>query len=135
MATILRPDEQLEYAGSAGKRLLVPTNLFESHTRQPFAQGERKQPVYFNFPYYVMDETQITFPSTFKMEDLAEVQPIRTDYSLYQLNHSARGNTVTISRTFAMAGIAFHQNEYGELRKFYGSVTAGDSQPLVLTTK
>ena len=67
------------YASAAGKRMLVPTNLFESRTRQPFAQGERKQPVYFNFPYYVMDETQITFPSTFKMEDLAEVQPIRTD--------------------------------------------------------
>jgi hypothetical protein len=100
------------YASSAGKRLLVPTNLFESHTRQPFAQGERKQPVYFNFPYYVMDETQITFPSTFKMEDLAEVQPIRTDYSLYQLNHSAKGNT----------------------RKFYGCVSFGDSQSLVLTT-
>jgi hypothetical protein len=121
------------YASNAGKRLLVPTNLFESHTRQPFAQGERKQPVYFNFPYYVMDETQITFPSTFKMEDLAEVQPIRTDYSLYQLNHSAKGNTVTFSRAFAMAGIAFHQNEYADLRKFYGSVSAGDSQPLVLT--
>jgi hypothetical protein len=40
---------------------------------------------------------------------------------------------VTISRTFAMAGIAFHQNEYEGLRKFYGSVSAGDSQPLVLT--
>src|SRR5579864_4799944 len=120
------------YASSAGKRMLVPTNLFESHARQPFAQGERKQPVYFNFPYYVADETQITFPSTFKMEELADVQPIRTDYSLYQLNHSARGNIVTINRAFAMAGIAFHQNEYAELRKFYGSVSAGDSQPLVL---
>ena len=61
------------------------------------------------------------------------MQPIRTDYSLYQLNHSAKGNTVTINRAFAMAGIAFHQNEYAELRKFYGSVSAGDSQPLVLT--
>jgi hypothetical protein len=121
------------YASNAGKRMLVPTNLFESRTRQPFAQGERKQPVYFNFPYYVMDETQITFPSTFKMEDLAEVQPIRTDYSLYKVEHSASGNSVTISRTFAMAGIGFHQNEYAELRKFYGSVSTGDSQPLVLT--
>jgi hypothetical protein len=121
------------YASSAGKRLLVPINLFESRARQPFAFGERKQPVYFNFPYYVMDETQITFPPPFKLENLADVQPTRTEYSLYNLQHSTTGNTVTINRTFAMASIAFHQNEYADLRKFYGSVSTGDSQPLVLT--
>lgn len=122
------------YASSAGKRMLVPTNLFESRSRQPFAHGERKQPVYFNFPYYLMDETTITFPAALQMENLSEVPPVRTDYSLYSLTHSAKGNTVTISRTYAMAGIAFHQNEYEDLRKFFGAVNAGDNQPLVLTS-
>jgi hypothetical protein len=121
------------YASSAGKRMLVPTNLFESRARQPFAQGERKQPVYFNFPYYLVDETQITFPATFKMENLPDVPPIKTDYSLYRLEHSASGNTVNISRTFAMGGIAFYQKEYADLRKFFGGVSSGDSQSLVLT--
>jgi Domain of Unknown Function with PDB structure (DUF3857)/Transglutaminase-like superfamily len=121
------------YASSAGKRMLVPTNLFESRARQPFAQGDRKQPVYFNFPYYLIDETKITFPATFKMENLPDVPPIRTDYSLYQVEHSASGNTVNISRTFAMGGIAFYQKEYADLRKFFGGVSSGDSQPLVLT--
>ncbi len=60
------------YASSVGKRMLVPTNLFESRNRQPFAHGERKQPVYFNFPYYLVDETTITFPSSFQMENLPE---------------------------------------------------------------
>src|SRR6202140_1375244 len=120
------------YASNSGKRMLVPTNLFQSRSRQPFSHGERKQPVYFNFPYYLIDETQITFPTTFQMENLAEVQPIRTDYSLYKLQHSSKGNTVTISRDFAMAGIAFKPSEYAELRKFFDGVSAGDSQPLVL---
>jgi hypothetical protein len=122
------------YASSAGKRMLVPTNLFESRNRQPFAHGERKHPVYFNFPYYLMDETTITFPAALQMENLTEVPPVRTDYSLYSLTRSAKGNTVTISRTYAMAGIAFHQNEYADLRKFFDTVNAGDSQPLVLTS-
>jgi hypothetical protein len=122
------------YASSAGKRMLVPTNLFESRSRQPFAHGERKQPVYFNFPYYLIDETTITFPGSFQMENLPEVQPVRTDYSIYTLTHSAKGNTVTISRTYAMAGIAFHQEEYANLRKFFGAVNTGDNQPLVLTS-
>lgn len=122
------------YASSAGKRMLVPTNLFQSRSRQPFAQGDRKLPVYFNFPYYLVDETTITFPAAFKMENLSEVQPVRTDFSIYNLKHSASGNTVTISRTFAMAGIAFQQNEYADLRKFFGEVNAGDAQSLVLTS-
>ena len=122
------------YASSAGKRMLVPTNLFESRNRQPFAHGERKQPVYFNFPYYLIDETTITFPASFKMENLPEVQPVRTDYSIYTLTHIAQGNAVKISRTYAMGSIAFHQNEYAGLRKFFDGVNAGDTQSLVLTS-
>jgi uncharacterized protein DUF3857 len=122
------------YASSTGKRMLVPTNLFESRSRQPFAHGERKQPVYFNFPYYLVDETSITFPAAFQMENVSEVSPVRTDYSIYTLTRSAKGNTVTINRTYAMAAIAFHQNEYADLRKFFETVNAGDSQPLVLTS-
>jgi len=112
----------------------VPTGLFESRNRQPFDHGDRKLPVYFKFPYYVMDEVQLTFPATFQMENFTEIQPIRTDYSIYKVLHSSKGNTVTISRDFAMAGIGFQQKEYPELRKFFGNVSAGDSQPLVLTT-
>jgi Domain of Unknown Function with PDB structure (DUF3857) len=122
------------YASSAGKRMLVPTNLFESRSRQPFAHGDRKQPVYFNFPYYLMDETTITFSASFQMENLPEVQPVRTDYSLYTLTHIAQGNSVKISRSYAMGGIAFHQNEYAGLRKFFDGVNAGDTQSLVLTS-
>ena len=122
------------YASSAGKRMLVPTNLFESRSRQPFAHGDRKQPVYFNFPYYLMDETTINFPASFQMENLPEVQPVRTDYSLYTLTHIAQGNSVKISRTYAMGGIAFHQSEYAGLRKFFDGVNAGDTQSLVLTS-
>jgi hypothetical protein len=81
-----------------------------------------------------VDETTITFPAAFQMENLPEVQPVRTDFSIYSLTHSAKGNNVTINRTYAMAGIAFHQNEYEGLRKFFGAVSAGDSQPLVLTS-
>src|SRR5580765_7612410 len=123
------------YASGAGKRMLVPTNLFQSRSRQPFAHGERKQPVYFNFPYYSMDETQITFPATLQMETLPEAQPIRTDYSICKVQYSANGNTITISRDFGMGGIAFKQEDYAELRKFFAGVSTVDSQSLVLTAK
>lgn len=121
------------YSSSAGKRMLVPTNLFESRNRQPFAHGDRKQPVYFNFPYYLMDETTITFPASLQVENLPEVQPVQTDYALYTMTDIKVRNSVKINRTYIMGGIAFHQNEYANLRKFFEGVNAGDTQSLVLT--
>ncbi len=122
------------YASSTGKLLLVPTNMFQTRGRQPFAHGERKQPVYFDYPYYLMDDTQITFPATFHMESLPkDAEPIKTDYSVYKVKHSVTGNNVTISRDFGMAGIAFEAKDYPQLRKFYDDVSTSDAQPLVLS--
>lgn len=137
------PDAQLKanftieipsYASIAGKRMLVPTNIFQTRSRQPFVNGERKQPVYFSYPYYEMDDTQITFPAAFHMESLAEEgTPVKTDYSLYKVKHTVAGNTVTVSRDFAMGAIGFQQKDYAELRKFYNDVNARDSEQLVLS--
>ena len=120
------------YASSTGKRMLVPKDLFQTRSHQPFAHGDRKHPVYFNYPYYAMDETTITFPASFHLENVPEIQPLRTDYSLYKVQHNAAGNSVTFNRDFAMAGIAFQTKDYPELRKFFAAVTTGDSEPLVL---
>jgi hypothetical protein len=60
-------------------------------------------------------------------------EPIKTEYSLYKVKHSTTGNTVTVSRDFAMAGIAIPQKDYPELRKFYNDVATADAQQLVLT--
>jgi Domain of Unknown Function with PDB structure (DUF3857)/Transglutaminase-like superfamily len=121
------------YASSTGKRMLVPRDIFQTRGRQPFSQGERKNPVYFNYPYYAMDETTITFPASFHLENVPEVPPLRTDYSLYKVQHSANGNSVTFTRDFGMAGIVFQQKDYPELRKFFAAVTTGDSDPIILT--
>jgi len=123
------------YASSTGKRLLVPENLFETRGRQPFAHGDRHNPVYFAYPFVDVDETHITFPATFHLETIASTQPARTGYSVYQVDHSTTGNTVNISRDFVMGGMAFQQKDYEELRNFFAAVATGDSESLVLTAQ
>jgi len=121
------------YASNTGKRMIVPTNLFETRERQPFAHGERKQSVYFKYPFYVMDDTQITFPASFHIENFAkDIQPITTDFSVYKVKRTTNGNIVTVSRDFAMGGIAFVAKDYPALRKFYEDVDTQDAEPLVL---
>lgn len=137
------PDQQLSaafkvdlpsLASSTGKRLLVPAYLFQGARTQPFSHGERKNPVYFNYPYYTMDDVQITFPSSLKLESLPTEDPLRTDFSLYKVQRSVNGNTISLSRDFAMAGIAFVQQDYPELKRFFEGVNSGDSESLVLTS-
>jgi hypothetical protein len=121
------------YGSSAGKRLLVPKDVFQTRSITPFAHGDRKNAVYFSYPYYTIDETTVTFPAGFHLESVTDTQPVRTDYSLYKIQHTATDSSVTISRDFVMAGLAFHPNQYPELRKFYSAVITGDSEPMVLS--
>jgi len=121
------------FASSAGRRMMVPTNLFESNSRQPFAHGERKTPVYFNYPFYTMDDVQISFPSTFRVENVPQPQHVKTDYSVYKMEHVVNANTLSISRDFGIAGMIFTQQDYAGLRKFFSGVTTGDSEQIVLT--
>jgi hypothetical protein len=121
------------YASSAGKRLLLPRDLFQTKSRTPFAHGDRKNPVYFSYPFYSSDETTVTFPQSFHLESAADSQPTQTEFSFYRMKHVSSGNSVTVDRDFAMGGIGFQTKEYPELRKFYSVVTSGDSEPLVLT--
>ena len=121
------------FASSTGKRLLVPSNLFQGAQTQPFAHGERKQPVYFDYPYYAIDDVQISFPAGMKMESLPQNQPLKTDFSFYKVERSTTGNSFSVNRDFAIAGIAFLQKDYPQLKKFFEGVSTGDSESVVLT--
>jgi hypothetical protein len=121
------------FAATTGKRMLVPNALFETHSRQPFSHGERKLPVYFSYPFYTADDVQITMPSGVRVENMPQGAPIKSDYAFYELKRAANGNVLSLGRTFAMGGIAFKKEDYDGLRKFYGGVTAGDSDQVVLT--
>jgi len=137
------PDQQLSatfkvdvpsFASSAGKRLLVPTQLFQGERTQPFAHGERKQPIYFSYPYYAMDDVKITFPSQFHLENLPQTAPVNTNFALYKVDRSVDGNTLSVTRSFAMGGISFDKDQFPAVKKFFDGVTAGDSESLVLTS-
>jgi hypothetical protein len=121
------------YAATTGKRMLVPNALFEANSRQPFAHGERKLPLYFTYPFYNIDDVQITLPSGLQVENLPQTAPVKVDYAFYDFKRAVKGNVLTFARSFAMGGIAFKKEEYDNLRKFYSGVATGDSEQVVLT--
>lgn len=122
------------FASTAGKRVLLPAGLFESRERQPFAHGERKNPIYFSYPFYTIDDVQITLPASLHVESLPQTAPVQTDFSFYRATRAANGNVLSCTRDFAMGGIAFTRDEYPKLKSFYAGVGAGDSEQVVLTS-
>ena len=89
--------------------------------------------MYFSYPFYTLDDVQITLPSGVQVENLPQAPPVKAAYAFYELKRSASNNVLSFSRAFAMGGIAFQKEEYDGLRKFYSAVTAGDSEQIVLT--
>jgi hypothetical protein len=136
------PDAQLKafftveissFASNTGKRTIFPAGLFETNQSQPFGHGERKNPVYFSYPYYTMDDVQITVPPGLHVESLPQTAPVQTDFSFYRSTRAANGNVISFTRDFAMGGIAFGKELYPQLKSFYAGVSAGDSEQVVLT--
>ncbi len=121
------------FATAAGKRVMVPSNLFEAASVQPFAHGERKHPIYFEYPYYTMDDVQITFPASLKPESIPKTAPVKTTYSIYTVQRNVTGNTIAYTRDFGMAGVAFKAADYPELQNFFAGMLNGDSEQFILT--
>ncbi|MBZ5529942.1 MAG: DUF3857 and transglutaminase domain-containing protein [Acidobacteriia bacterium] len=120
-------------AGVTGKRLIVPSGVFESKKHSTFTHADRKAAVYLSYPYRVVDDVQISLPPDYKVEDLPRTQPIQTDFAIFKFERTSTGNSIHFRRDFAIANMAFPVQAYPELRTLFGGVSAGDSQQVVLT--
>jgi hypothetical protein len=121
------------FASVVGKRLLFPTGLFQANSRNLFVSEQRKFPVYLSYPYRAIDDLQITLPSEYTLEAMPQTPPLQTDFSIYKCQRTLKGNTVSMTRDFAIAGVGFPLKDYPELRKFFSGVSDGDGQQVALT--
>lgn len=120
------------FATSTGKRLLMPSALFEQNGKQLFVHAERKNPVYFSYPSRTYDSVQITVPASLQVESLPQTQPIRADFAVYKADRTTKGNVLELHRDFAMAGFVFQLPYYPALKSFYEKVRSGDEEQVVL---
>jgi hypothetical protein len=120
------------YAVTTGKRLLLPSELFER--KQPFVHAERKTPLYFEYPYRVIEKVQITLPPEVQVESLPQSEPAQTDFAICKVQRKVNGNTLEILRDFALGGISFPVAEYPKLKSFFEKVHANDEEQIALRT-
>jgi Domain of Unknown Function with PDB structure (DUF3857) len=118
---------------STGKRLLVPSDLFETNAKPTFPHEKREVPVYFEYGHMVLDGVRITFPASLSLESLpaAEKLPFeKTAY--YSIATESTPTSITTHRSFLLGDIVFTVEQYPSLRAFYNKLETKDQEPTVL---
>jgi hypothetical protein len=122
-------------ATSAGKRRIVPVNVFEINESPKFPAAERVNPIYFYDPSAVVDEVHLTLPAGTAVESLPKDDSVQLSYALYKTTHKMDNPTTLIAtRSFIMGAIAIPKDNYKEIKDFYDKVSTGDGQQILLKT-
>jgi hypothetical protein len=120
------------YASNAGKRLLVPTYLFQARQMDAFKHVDRKFPVYFPYAFGEVDKVNISMPAGYTLENTPQQQTARLGYAAYQNVAQFDGKQLVTQRVLQVNGIFFRLEQYPEVKDFFGKVQAGDEQQAVL---
>src|SRR5262249_34184362 len=95
--------------------------------------NKRKLPIYFPYSHRTEDQISLSLPQGFRLEGLP------TPHSAEALLDSRFKTVVTrtkggveLQRTFDLNGFIFDKEVYGDIKHFFGLVSAVDSEQMVL---
>ena len=117
---------------SGGKRVLLPTNIFEFNRPAMFTLADRQYPVYLDYPSREIDDIRIKLPDTLQVENLPAGQNENVGYALYNVDRKQDKNELVITRDFAINTFVFQPSDYKNLKSFYDKMKEGDEQQAML---
>lgn len=120
------------YASSIGKRLVLPSLLFQTQQKDAFAHAERKYPVYFPYPFMEHDRVVIKLPAGWTLESVPPKQNVGIGYAYYQSVSTSDGKQLVSERALGFNAILVQLAKYPELKDFMGKMQAGDEQQVIL---
>jgi hypothetical protein len=119
---------------STGKRLLIPSDIFEANSKPAFPHEKRDIAVYFDYPSFVQDAFRVTFPASLTVESMPSSDNIPFQkYAAYNMSTVSTPNSVTVHRNYALGEFVFFPKDYSELRSFYSKMETKDQESVVLT--
>ena len=120
-------------ANSAGRRALIPSDLFEAQTHPTFPTRERKDGVYFHYGHMDQDVIRVHYPSDYVVESIPKSEDIPFQkYALYRYRSEQTPGYYTIRRDFLIGEIIYKPEEYPALRTFFTTFETKDHEPVVL---
>ena len=120
-------------ASSTGKRLILPSDIFETNSKPTFPHAKREEPVVYDYPHSVLDAVRVTFPASLGLESLpaGEQFPLQK-FAVYVLKTETTPTSYLVRREFDLSNIFYKTEEYPDLRAFYNKFETKDQEPVVL---
>jgi hypothetical protein len=119
------------YAATAGKRLLVPANLFPTRQKATFEHSTRKYPVYFAYPFSEFDLTVIQIPRGYTVESVPSAVEKKMPFGQYTSGSKSAGNQIITNRSLVLDGFLYEPDKYAELKGLFDTVVDGDGSQVV----
>ena len=117
---------------SGGKRVLLPTDIFQFDRPAVFTLSERQYPVYLDYPSREIDDIHIKLPDSLQVENLPAGESDKTEYAIYKVERKQDKNELIILRDFAINSFVFQPADYKSLKSFYEKVKESDQQQALL---
>jgi len=122
-----------QIGSSTGKRIVVPSDIFEVNAKPTFTQAKREQDIFFEYAHAVQDITRISFPEGLGVETSPATEQIPlANVALYKMNTDSTPTSITVHREFDLAKTYFKLAEYPDLRTFYNKYETKDQEPVIL---
>jgi len=117
----------------AGKRLVVPVDLFSARQSATFPGEKRETPVYFRYPRVVTDALRINLAKGLAIE----AAPASSKFDLkgaatYLMTVTPSADSVTVHRDCIFGAVIVPNSSYAALRSFYSQFEAKDQESVVL---
>ncbi len=116
-----------------GKRVILPSDLFESGAAATFADDKRQQAVYFHYPQFIQDALRVNLPGRLAVEatpTTARLDLPQREIYTFSVVGDARG--FTTRRNHIVDQLLVMPKDYGDLRKYYAQFESKDQESVVL---
>ncbi|MDE3104177.1 MAG: DUF3857 and transglutaminase domain-containing protein [Acidobacteriota bacterium] len=117
---------------AAGKRVLVPSDIFLVKERPSFTQEKRETMIYFEYPEYTQDACRFHYPAAWAMESApAELRSLYQKSMLYHIHSTPATGFVTVQRDMLMGDFLYPTEEYPQIRTYFSQFETKDQEPII----
>ena len=120
------------WVSGAGRRALLPVGLFGAHEKHLFDHADRVHPIYFKYPFQLIDDISIDMPLGWQITTVPKPQKLDAKAITYVLEANNDKGTLHLSRILDIDFLLLPSNTYANLRKIFQIVRTGDEEQVIL---
>ena len=120
------------WVASAGRRALFPVGLFGATEKHLFEHANRVWPVYFAYPYKMIDDLTVELPLGWQVGSLPKDIDQDAKAAQYSLKTESRNGNLHVRRELRCDLFMVPKDTYSALRTFFQYVRTQDDQQVVL---